>query len=186
MTDTTLSPAQDTGGDDLSVTIAAALEEQEGSDLIGELASASDDPPDSPDTPEPEADGSEADEDGPQTDETDPSPAAAREEPDTGPERSADATPEHRQMAEAFGSAVAPYQAYLASKGVSAPQAVQILLAAEYQLSTGGPDQKAKILAQLAKDYGVDLDALYEVEEAAPASPEIASLRTRLVKLGGQ
>ena len=75
--DTTLSPAQDRGSDDLSADIAAALEDQENTDIIGELASASDDPPDSPETPEPEGDGGEADEDGPRTDKTNPPPAAA-------------------------------------------------------------------------------------------------------------
>ena len=44
--ESSLSPAQDNGADDLSDTIRDALEEQAGEDIIGELASVSDDAPD--------------------------------------------------------------------------------------------------------------------------------------------
>ena len=67
---------------------------------------------------------------------------------------------------------------------MAAPQAVQALLSAEYQLSTGTPEQKARLLANIAKDYGVDLDALYDVEEAASVtSPEIAQIQQRQTRL---
>ncbi len=44
--ESSLTPAQEGSGTDLADDIAAALEEQAGEDIIGELASASDDPPD--------------------------------------------------------------------------------------------------------------------------------------------
>ncbi len=157
--------------DDLSSTIAAAIEEREGAGIIDDLGRLSDDAPDSP---EPETDESEA---GTPVDDSEVAdPPVAHQETDTGPDRDPEAI-------DALGSAVSPYQAYLASKGLTAPQAVQVLLAAEHQLSTGAPEQKAKILARLAKDYGVELDALYDFEEAAPANPEIAQLQQRQAQL---
>ncbi len=165
-------------GESLSDTITAALEDQEGDDLIAELGDAQDA---AGETQETDGQGLPDDEGGAETpgdggadqiEGTESPPSAAREATDDGPERG--------QTAEAYRAAVAPFQAYLASKGVSPPQAVRFLLAAEHQLSTGAPEQKAKILAKLAKDYGVDLDALYDVEDAAPVNPEIAQIQQRI------
>ncbi len=176
MDDDILTGGQSDEGESLSDTIAAALEDQQGEDLISELGDAQDAAGETQET-----DGEAFPDDGAktlgdggadQTEEPDPPSAEVREAADDGPERS--------QVAEAYRAAVAPFQAYLASKGVSPPQAVRFLLAAEHQLSTGAPEQKAKILAKLAKDYGVDLDALYDVEDAAPVSPEIAQIQQRI------
>ncbi len=143
---------------DLSSVIAGALVEHGVTDDTDEPVD------DSPDSPEPE--GEEAEEasddggDADQTAEADPPSPAADQEAASGPDRDAEMTGAYRQVAEAFHGVISPYQAHIASKGVSPPQAVQALLAAEYQLSTGSPEQKAKILAQLAKDYGVEVDSL--------------------------
>ncbi len=93
---------------------------------------------------------------------------------------------EHRKAAEGFGTAVEPYRAYLASKGVSPIQAFQTLIAAEYQLTTGTPEQKTKIMAQLARDYGVNPDDLSELSEGEPPSPEITQLQQRQAALERQ
>ncbi len=177
--ESSLSPAQDSGGADLSETIAAALAEHEGSD---DTSDSLDTPETEGDDGETEAPGDDADLAG-QTNEADPPPAAAPEEADTGPEGDTEAPDAYRQVAEAYQGVTAPYRAHLASKGVSAPQAVQILLAAEHQLSTGTPDQKARMMAKLAKDYGVEVDAMYDLEDREPVNPEIAQIEQRQAAL---
>ncbi len=100
--DSSLSPAQDTGGADLSETIAAAMAEHEGSD----------DASDSLDTPETEGEDGETEAPGDdgggagQAHEADPPPAAAPEEADTGPEADTEAPDAYRQVAEASSQRV--------------------------------------------------------------------------------
>ncbi len=164
--------------DSLSETIAAALEDQQDGDLIAELGSAQDAAGETQETDGaalPDDDGgAETPGDGrtDQTEETESPPSAAREATDDGPERG--------QAAEAYQAAVAPFQAYLASKGVQPAQAVRILLAAEHQLSTGTTEQKARIFGKLAKDYGIDLYALADAEDAEPANPELTQIQQRI------
>lgn len=173
MSDDILTDEDSDEGDSLSETIAAALEDQQGENIIAELGSAQDAAQETPETDgagtgtEP-ADDRSAD----QTEEAAPPPSAAPEE--------VGATDEHRQVAEVYQAAVAPFQAYLASKGIAPVQAVRVLLAAEHQLSTGTPERKAQILAQLAKDYGVEIDALYGLEDVEPVSPELAQIQQRI------
>ena len=184
--ESSLSPAQDTGSDSLSADLADALAEHGVTDDTGEPAD------DVQDTPEPENGGGEAkvsgnDGDGAdQTDEADPQAVAADQETAPRPEGDTGEQDIHRQVAEVFHGAVAPYRAHLASKGVSPPQAIQALLAAEYQLSTGTPERKAQILSQLAKDYGVEIDALYEMDNREPVNPEITQLQQRQTVLERQ
>ena len=181
MTDSesSLSPALDTGSDSLSADLADAFAEHGVTDDAGEPAD------DVQDTPESENGGGEAkvsgnDGDGvDQTDEAALPSAAADQETDPRPEGDTGEQDIHRQVAEVFHGAVAPYRAHLASKGVSPPQAIQARLAAEYQLSTGTPERKAQIISQLAKDYGVEVDALYELDSREPVSPEITQLQQR-------
>ncbi len=165
-------------GESLSDTIAAALEDQQGDDLISELGDAETAAGETQ-----EADGQALPDDGngaetpgdggtDQTEETESPPSAAREATGDGPERG--------QAGEAYQAAVAPFTAYLASKGVEPAQAVRILLAAEHQLSTGTTEQKARIFGKLAKDYGIDLYALADAEDAEPANPELTQIQQRI------
>ncbi len=180
MSDDILTGEGSDEGESLSDTIAAALEDQQGDDLISELGEAQDAAGETQ-----EADGQALPDDeggvetpdhggADRTGQTDPPLAAAREATDDGPERS--------QAAEAYEAAVEPFTAYLASKGVKPAQAVRILLAAEHQLSTGTPEQKALIFSKLAKDYGIDLYALADSaeEDAEPGDPELAKIQQRI------
>ncbi|MCH7794185.1 MAG: hypothetical protein IH900_03455, partial [Proteobacteria bacterium] len=183
-------PDEGPGEDDsLSETIAAALEEDRGEDIIAELGHAESEVPKTPETPETDekalsdaGSGAETlgDEGDGQTEDIEPSSAESREAADTESERDTETADTHRQVAEVYEAAVAPFQQYLASKGVSPPQAIRILLAAEHQLSTGTPERKAQIFAKLAKDYGIDLDALADLEDAEPANPEMAQIQQRI------
>ena len=178
MDDDTLTDEGSGEDDTLSDTIAAALEDQEGESLISELGDAQDAAGETQETdgeaPPDNDGGAETPGDGgtDQTEETESPPSAAREATDDGPERG--------QAAEAYQAAVAPFQAYLASKGVQPAQAVRILLAAEHQLSTGTTEQKARIFGKLAKDYGIDLYALADAEDAEPANPELTQIQQRI------
>lgn len=90
---------------------------------------------------------------------------------------------EARKAVDAFQAAVQPYQPYFASLGTTPEQAFHVLLATEYQLRTGAPDQKLKVFAQLAKTYGIDPVDLSDVSEADPVSPEIAQTNHRLAEI---
>lgn len=57
--------------------------------------------------------------------------------------------------AKQFREVITPYSNFLQSQGVNETQAVQYLLNAHYQLTTGSPEQRAKIYQQLGKDLGL-------------------------------
>ena len=85
-----------------------------------------------------------------------------------------------KEIASAFQNAVAPYQARLQSLGGAIP-AVQRLLQAETMLATGTRTEVANYMAQLIKDYDVDiamLDNVLSGQQQAPQqqSPDISSL----------
>lgn len=90
---------------------------------------------------------------------------------------------ERSKAVDAFQAAVQPYQPYFASLGTTPEQAFHVLLATEYKLRMGAPDEKLKVFAQLAKTYGIDPVDLSDVSEADPVSPEIAQTNNRLAEI---
>ena len=168
-------------GDSLSDTIAAAMGESQSEDIIAELAGL-ETPATQGETLSDDGAGAETPGDG-SADRTE-EPGARSTEPqkevDTGPERDTGATDAHRQIAEAYQAAVAPYEQYLAARGIDTTRAVQVLLAAEHQLSTGTPERKAQIFAKLAQDYGIDLYELAESSDAEVVTPEMAQIQQRI------
>lgn len=93
----------------------------------------------------------------------------------------------NRTTANAFDSALKPWQPYLQHLGLNDSEGIAksltVLLAAEYRLRSGSQDQKQAILAQFAKDYGVDLQALSErAEDQGHSEPddEITKVRKGL------
>ena len=135
MSDDTLTDEGSGEDDSLSETIAAALEDQQGEDLISELGSAQDAAGETQETGgkalSDDQGGAETPGDG-RTDQTEPPSAEAREEADAEPERDTGTADVYRQVAEGFGAIVAPYQNYLASRGVNAGQAITALLSTEH------------------------------------------------------
>lgn len=84
------------------------------------------------------------------------------------------------QFAESMEKAIAPFQATIASYGVTPDVAVQALFSADHRLRYGPPHEKAQAFMQLAQDYGIDLNQL---PQQAQVDPQYASLQTELQQL---
>lgn len=67
---------------------------------------------------------------------------------------------EARQIANGFARAVQPYQARIRSLNISPINAVEELLKADHMLSTSPPRQRAQYMANLIRQYGVDIKEL--------------------------
>lgn len=66
-----------------------------------------------------------------------------------------------------------PYMANIQAAGVHPLQAVDKLMQADHVLRNGAPEQKSQFLAQLARDYGVDLN---QVQPLPPMDPQVQQL----------
>jgi hypothetical protein len=64
---------------------------------------------------------------------------------------------EERAFAKEFAKATAPYEAQLRAMNTTPMQAYQTLLNATYILRTGTPQQKLELIANAARDAGIDL-----------------------------
>jgi hypothetical protein len=88
---------------------------------------------------------------------------------------------ELRRTAEPYLHAIKPFEAYLNELSPIIGQApntmIASLLAAEYQLRTGDPLEKAKALRDIAASYGIDLAALNHGELPAAPDPHYQQLR---------
>ena len=82
---------------------------------------------------------------------------------------------EARHLHNQFTQAVAPFQARIASLGVSPVAAAHELFKADYILSTAPPAQRAKFMAQLISDYGVDIAELDSALAGGGAADPVAS-----------
>ena len=87
---------------------------------------------------------------------------------------------EQRKATEALQAAVEPYRPYLASLNTTPDRAIPVLLAADYQLRHGTPEQKNKLIVQLAHDYGISLSEISELSEDDAVAPEIAQVNQRI------
>jgi hypothetical protein len=86
-----------------------------------------------------------------------------------------------RQLAEQFKQTVQPFMARIQANGVNPLQAVEGLFKADYMLATANKADRAKYMADLIKQYDVDIEALDNalVGAAQPQSqqsPDIAAL----------
>lgn len=89
-------------------------------------------------------------------------------------------------FAHAVGKAIEPFMANIQAAAQGNPVlAVQTLLAADNILRHGAPDKKAELLANMARDYGVDLNAAVQASQgqAAAKDPYVAHLETQLQRL---
>jgi hypothetical protein len=65
-----------------------------------------------------------------------------------------------RKVHEAFAQAATPYEAMFRADGVNAIQAASNLFQTAYALRTGGPAQKAALVARIIQSFGVPVDTL--------------------------
>lgn len=86
-------------------------------------------------------------------------------------------------LGRAVQQASAPFAAMLQAEGATVPQAVQSLLGMAYTLRTGTPQQKAQLIANTAKQFGVDLGALTQGAEQQQVAPEYQALQNELAEL---
>lgn len=77
------------------------------------------------------------------------------------------------QVAQEVQQVFAPYMQNFQQAGVHPMQAVNHLLGVENTLRHGSHDQKAQVLAQIARDYGVDLGG---VRPLPPMDPQMQAL----------
>lgn len=87
-----------------------------------------------------------------------------------------------RAIAKSFQETVAPYMARIQSTGLDPMKAIQQLLIADNKLTTSAPQQKAAYMAQLIKEYGIDIQAL----DSALAGEAIDPVAQRVEQLLGQ
>ena len=76
------------------------------------------------------------------------------------------------KRAEGMDRALAPYQQYLQMNG-GAGQAIQTLLQTGSGLQMGSPQQKAQIVANLIKQFGVDIKSLDSMLVGEAPTPEV-------------
>tara|TARA_R110000868_G_scaffold5782_1_gene33964 strand:+ start:32925 stop:33983 length:1059 start_codon:yes stop_codon:yes gene_type:complete len=91
-------------------------------------------------------------------------------------------TAQARQFTQQFGQAIQPFQERLTKLGAHPIQAVRQLLAADQYLSSAPAPDRAKYMAKLIHDYGVDIAQLDEALAKAPASNQVASQVDQLVQ----
>ncbi len=86
----------------------------------------------------------------------------------------------HSERAKQYDAVLAPYQNHLRGLGVDAPTAIDKLMQAEVTLRTADPATKAQYFAQLAQEYGIDLN---QVRQPQPQDPQTQYLMQQLNEL---
>ncbi len=95
----------------------------------------------------------------------------------TGIQKNAEAA----KVADAYEQVISPYKAMIAAEGSNPVQAIQSLLNTAYQLRSGTPEHKAKLILGLAQQYGADLSQVAAQEETDEyVDPDIQKLNQRL------
>ena len=77
------------------------------------------------------------------------------------------------QRAQAYEQAIAPYQNTLKNLGVAPEVAIGELFKADHLLRNSAPHEKAAYFAQLAKDYGIQLDDIQQPPQVDPAYQQL-------------
>lgn len=76
---------------------------------------------------------------------------------------------------------IAPYEAMIRSQGSSPEISIRNLLGVAYQLSTGTPQQKQQVIAQIAQMYGVEMPQ--PGEDVPQTDPTVAALQQEVQRL---
>jgi hypothetical protein len=89
---------------------------------------------------------------------------------------------EDRNLGKSMRDALAPYADNIQKAGVHPHQAVAHLLGFEHTLRSGSPEQKQNAIHLLARDYGIDLDAVMQ-HRPNLADPAITQLQSQIQQL---
>jgi hypothetical protein len=103
-------------------------------------------------------------------------------------------TTDARQFRETFQQTISPYESMLRSEGADPMQAMGSLLETARQLRSGSPQQKAALVAQIVKGYGVPIDGLdaalagqpYQGPQHAPVDPRVDQLFAQIEQAKAQ
>ena len=91
---------------------------------------------------------------------------------------------EAAKTADAYNQVIAPYKAMIAAEGSNPVQAIASLMNTAYQLRSGTPEQKAKLILELAQTYGADLSQISPQDETDEyVDPDIRALKDEIASL---
>lgn len=85
------------------------------------------------------------------------------------------------QFADNLYREIQPFEAMIRSQGSTPEVSIRNLLGVAYQLSTGSPQQKQQVIAQIAQMYGVEMPQ--SGEEIQRADPTITALQQEVQRL---
>ena len=89
---------------------------------------------------------------------------------------------EERAFAKEMQRVIAPYEAAIRAAGTTPQQAVQSVMNTAYILQTADAATKAQAIAQVIRQYGIDLNL---VSQPSEANPQVAALQQRIAQLEG-
>lgn len=92
---------------------------------------------------------------------------------------------DERNFGREMHRAVSPYMAQIQAEGGTPAEAVKSLLNTAYILRVGAPEQKLQLLAQTAKQFGVDLSQLSQTQTQGEIPPYIQPLYQEVNQLKG-
>ena len=91
------------------------------------------------------------------------------------------------QFADQINEAIQPYMNTIQGLGIDPPRAIKALMEADHALRYSPPDQKRAYLANLARQYGIDLGDMGGVSQgAAPIDPNYYALQNELNSVRGE
>lgn len=82
----------------------------------------------------------------------------------------------HRKFSEGFAKTVQPFAHLIQAQGSTPLQAVRNLFTTAAGLSTGNSEQKARIVAEIISNYGVDIDTLDKVLSGGAPAPQAQAM----------
>jgi hypothetical protein len=91
-----------------------------------------------------------------------------------------------RLFGKSLRDVVSPYMPIINAEGSTPEQAIQSLLNSAYLLRTASPQEKGKLIANLARQYGAELpSAMAQPEAAEGVHPIVAQLQSEINQLRG-
>ena len=90
------------------------------------------------------------------------------------------------KFADQVNEAIEPYMNTIQGLGIDAPRAIKALMEADHVLRYSPPDQKRVYLANLARQYGIDLGDIGVASQGGPVDPNYYALQNELNSVRGE